>query len=211
MTSTSHDMLQTVKRDLHAMMNGTLAQSLRDKGIRYRVIYGVELPRLESYAEQWKSELEHNEERLYALALDLLKTETRECRLLAPMLMPASKLLPEVAEIWVEQTHTQEEAAVCVRYLYANLPYASDKAFQWMAAERETMQLCGFLLIARLLRNGGQPSARDEQEIIDQAAVTLSVPSLTLRKAAYNVLLAISELGLRQQRQVDAILKRFGL
>lgn len=203
-------MLQTVKHDLHAMMNGVLAQSLREKGLRYRIIYGVELTRLEAYAEELLAELADDEAR-YALSRDLWQTETRECRLLAPMVMPASRFLPEVADIWVEQTHTQEEAAVCVRYLYSRCDFAAQKAFEWMAAADNTTQLCGLLLITRLLREGRQPTPRDEAEILDQAAAALPSSSLTVRKAAYNVLLAVADLGLRQQRQVDAILKRHGL
>lgn len=192
------------------MMNGVLAQQLRERGMRYRIIYGVELPRLEAYAEQLKSETTDTQAR-YDLAQALWKTETRECRLLAPMLMPAEKLLPEVADIWMEQIHTQEEASCLVRYLFSALPYASDKAFQWMADEQSMARLCGLLLIARLLRNGGELATRDEAELLDQAEAALGDNDLTVRKAAYNALLCLSEKGLRQQRLTDSLLARYGL
>ena len=203
-------MLNRIKKDLHAMMNGVLAQQLRERGLRYRIIYGVELPRLEAYAKELQVEVPDVQVR-YDLALQLWKTETRECRLLASMLMPPEKMLPEVADIWVEQTHTQEEVACCVRFLYSAAPFASQKAFEWMAAEEEMTQTCGFLLAARLLREGRTPAPRDEAELIDQAASSLASPNLVLKKAAYNALLAVSDLGLRQQRVVDSVLARQGL
>ena len=192
------------------MMNGVLAQQLRERGLRYRIIYGVELPRLEAYAKELQVEVPDVQAR-YDLALQLWKTETRECRLLAPMLMPAEKILPEVADIWVEQTHTQEEAACCVRFLYTAAPFASQKAFEWMAAGDDMTQICGFLLVARLLREGRTPAPRDEAELIDQAASSLASSNLVLKKAAYNALLAVSDLGLRQQRVIDSVLARQGL
>lgn len=203
-------MLNRIKKDFHTMMNGVLAQQLRERGLRYRIIYGVELPRLEAYSQELQAEIPNVQAR-YDLALQLWKTETRECRLLAPMLMPPEKMLPEVADIWVEQTHTQEEAACCVRYLYAATPFASQKAFEWMAAGDEMAQICGFLLVARLLREGKTPAPRDEAELIDQAASALASTNLVLKKAAYNALLTVSDLGLRQQRIVDSLFARQGL
>lgn len=203
-------MLNQVKHDLHAMMNGVLAQQLRERGIRYRIIYGVELPRLEQYAAELSQELPTPQTR-YDLAQALWKTETRECRLLTPMLMPPELLLPEVADIWVEQIHTQEEATCMVHYLLSKTSFASDKAFQWMASEVEMTQQCGFLLIARLMRQGGELAVRDESELIDQAEVSLQSHNLMLRKAAYNALLCLSEKGLRQERLIESVLKRNGL
>ena len=60
-------------------MNGPVSQSMREKGLAYKVNFGVELPRLREMAEEWP----HN----YELAAALWKENIRECRLLAGMLM----------------------------------------------------------------------------------------------------------------------------
>lgn len=203
-------MLNQVKKDLHAMINGVLAQQLRERGQRYRIIYGVELPRLEAYAEELRTEVADHQAR-HDLALALWQTETRECRLLAPMLMPAYLFSPDEADEWAFQSRTQEEASCLVRYLLAALPYASDKAFQWMAAEQNEVRLCGLLLIARLMRDGGVLTPRDEAEFMDQADAALGENDFTLRKAAYNALLCLAEKGLRQQRLTDSLLARHGI
>ena len=44
-----------------------------------------------------------------------------------------------------------------------------EKAFEWMADEREYFQLCGFMLMARLLMKGNQLTERSEAEFLDQA------------------------------------------
>ncbi len=191
-------------------MNGVLANQLRERGMRYRIIYGVELPRLALYAEELKKEVVEPQAR-YDLAQSLWKTETRECRLLTPMLAPPERLLPEVADIWLEQAHTQEEVSCLVRYLFCRTPFASDKAFQWMADEREMLQLGGFLLVAQLMRRGGTLAPRDEAELLDQAEAALQATNTLCRKAAYNALLCLAEKGLRQERLVETLLKRHGL
>ena len=77
------------------MMNGPLSQSLREKGVGHRVIFGVELPRLQSFSE----EIEHS----YTLALALWHENIRECRLLATMIMPHNALTADEADTWAEE------------------------------------------------------------------------------------------------------------
>ena len=72
-----------VKRSLHGMMNGPVSASMREKGLTYKVNFGVELPRLREFA----TSLPHT----YELASALWKEDIRECRILAGLLMPAEK------------------------------------------------------------------------------------------------------------------------
>ncbi len=53
-----------------------------------------------------------------------------------------------------------------------------------MADEREYFQLCGFMLMARLLMKGNQLTERSEAEFLDQAMVTLQSEGVLPRKAA---------------------------
>ena len=47
-TDSLGEQLRGVKRDLRAMMNGVASASIREKGLAYKVIFGVELPRLQT-------------------------------------------------------------------------------------------------------------------------------------------------------------------
>ena len=80
------------------------------------------------------------------------------------MLQPVETFYPEIADIWVEDMRYPEIAELTCMSLFQYLPYASEKAFEWMADEREYFQLCGFMLMARLLMKGNQLTERSEAE-----------------------------------------------
>ena len=42
--------MRHIKRSLRGVMNGPVSASMRDKGLAYKVIFGVELPRLQQMA-----------------------------------------------------------------------------------------------------------------------------------------------------------------
>jgi hypothetical protein len=88
------------------------------------------------------------------------------------------------------------------------LPYAPEKAYQWIASERELYQLCGFHVLSRLFMNGQEPNERGINEFLDQAHVALQSPNITVRKAALNCLNRFTDLGLVYQRMADSILRR---
>ena len=88
------EQVRAVKREFRLMMNGITSQSMREKGLTYRTNFGVELPRLKAFSD----DLPHTTE----LAAALWKEQVRECRLLAPMLMPADDFEEDMADLWVE-------------------------------------------------------------------------------------------------------------
>ena len=97
------------------------------------------------------------------------------------MIMPADEVLPEVIDIWMEQTDTQEIAEQAAFNLYQYLPYAPEKAYSWMASEKELYQLCGFHVLSRLFMNKQEPNERGINEFIDQAMAALQGDSLPVR------------------------------
>lgn len=190
--------VREIKRGLRGVMNGPVSQSMREKGLTYKVNFGVELPRLREMA----AGLPHER----ALAAALWKEDIRECRLLAAMLQPADDFLLEVADIWVEQMRFQEEAECTVMHLFARLPYASQKMFEWIAAEERMFRLCGWLLAARLFMQGMQPAGRDEDELLDQLGAELRGDDRVLCSAARKALLRYMELGEAQEDRGEKLL-----
>ena len=195
--------VKDIKQSFRLMMDGAVAKSMRDKGVDYKLNWGATLPRLKEKA----LELGKN----YDLAIALWKENVRECKILATMLMPADKILPEVVDIWMEQTDTVELAEQASFNLYQHLPYAADKAFVWMASDRELSQLCGFLVISRLFMNGQEPNERGINEYLDQAVTSLQGSSLSVRKAAMNSLSHFSNLGLVYERMAKSAMKQANL
>ena len=92
--------------------------------------------------------------------------------------------------------------------LYQYLPYAPEKAYQWIASERELYQLCGFHVLSRLFMIGQEPNERGINEFLDQAHVALQSESIIVRKAALNSINHFSNLGLVYERLAGSILRR---
>lgn len=191
--------LRDIKQSFRLMMDGSVAQSMRDKGVDYHLNWGATLPRLREKA----AEIGHN----YDLAIALWKENIRECKILATMIMPADEVLPEVIDIWMEQTETIEVAEQAAMNLYQYLPYAPMKAYQWIASDRELCQLCGFHVLSRLFMRGQELNERGINEFLDQTHVALLSPSVSVRKAALNSLNHFSALGLIYERLADSILR----
>ena len=127
------------------------------------------------------------------------------------MIMPAEKMLPEVVDIWMEQTPNQEIAEQAAFNLYQYLPYAPEKAYTWMASEKELYQLCGFHIISRLFMNKQEPNERGINEFIDQALVALQGNSIPVKKAAMSAVRRFADLGLVYERIAKSAIKQVNL
>ena len=182
------------------MMNGPVSQSLREKGLNYRVIYGVEWPRL--------IEIAREEGKDHELAQALWKEDIRECRLLAGLIQPVETFYPEIADIWVESMHFPEEAHYTVHSLFQYLPYASEKAFTWIADSKEIFQLCGWLLLARLFMKGEPLNNRSENEFVDQAEAALESQNTSIRSAARNAVMKYAQISGREALRVSKLLRQ---
>lgn len=175
-----HEQLKAIKTQLRLSMNGAVSQSMREKGLVYRLNFGVELPRIKEIAAGY--------EKNHSLAQALWKEDIRECKILAALLQPAESFLPEIADIWVEDIRNIEIAELTSMNLFQHLPYAPAKSFHWMADEREYVQVCGFLTAARLLMKRGDMNERAANELLDQAVCAFLSGSYHVRNAAMSAL-----------------------
>jgi hypothetical protein len=195
--------IKDIKRSFRLVMNGVAAQSMREKGVNYQLNWGVPLMELQKQAKEIGKD--------YHLAIALWKENIRECKILATMIMPAQEILPEVVDIWMEQTDQIEIAQQASFNLYQYLPYAADKAYQWIASTNDIYQLCGFLVITRLFMNGQQPNSRGINEYIDQLQVALQSDNLSVKKAAMQSVQRFAELGLVYERLAKSAIKQINL
>lgn len=170
------EQLKEIKTQLRLSMNGAVSQSMREKGLVYKLNFGVELPRIKGIAAAYEKD--------HALAQALWKEEIRECKILAGLLQPVDSFLPEIADIWIENIPNIEIAELTCMNLFQHLPYAPAKSFRWIAAEDEYTQVCGFLTIARLLVKKGDMDERVQNEFLDQAITAFLSGSYHVRNAA---------------------------
>ena len=195
--------VKEIKQSFRQMMDGAIAKSMRDKGVDYHLSWGATLPRLQEKAV----EIGKN----YDLAIALWKENVRECKILATMIMPPNEVLPEVIDIWMEQIASQEIAEQASFNLFQYLPFAADRAYTWMASDKELYQLCGFHILSRLFMNKQEPNERGINEFIDQALAALQGESLPVKKAAMASVVRFSELGLVYERIAKSALKQANL
>lgn len=150
-----HETIKDIKGQFRLFMNGVVSQSMREKGLDYKLNFGIELPRLKEIAARYEKIMKWR--KLYGKKISVNVK-------FAGMLQPVETFYPEIADIWVEDMRYPEIAELTCMSLFQYLPYASEKAFEWMADEREYFQLCGFMLMARLLMKGNQLTERSEAE-----------------------------------------------
>ena len=200
---TTERRLKEIKQSFRLMMNGVAAQSMREKGVQYHVNWGASLPMLKEKAKEIGQD--------YHLAIALWKENVRECKLLATMVMPPQEMLPEVVDIWMEQTTSQEVAEMAAFNLYRHLSFAADKAYCWIASDKTLYQICGFHVLARLFADGREPNERGIHEFIDQAQVALNGESVAVKKAAMAAVLRFADLGLVYERVAKSAMRAVGV
>ena len=187
MTDDTHETLRAIKARFRLFMNGPVSQSMREKGLDYKLNFGIEYPRIREIAADFPKD--------HKLAQALWKENIRECKILAGLLQPLDSFCPELADIWIEDMHYPELAQYTVMNLFQHLPYAPQTVFRWMADEREYFQLCGFLLMARLLMQGHPLNERGAAEFLDQARAAAADSSLpSVQRAATVALQKYAEL-----------------
>ena len=196
-----HEQLKDIKTQFRLAMNGAVSQSMREKGLVYKLNFGVELPRIKQIAARY----EPNHE----LAQALWKEDIREGKILAALLQPVESFLPEIADIWAEDIRNVEIAELTSMNLFCRLPYAPQKSLQWMADEREYVQVCGFLTAARLLMQKGDVDGRTENELLDQSIAAFLSGTYHVRNAAAAVIRRFMqhsrENAFRMCRRVEAM------
>lgn len=104
-------------------------------------------------------------------------------------------MLPEIADIWIEQTHTQELAEIASLKLYQYMPYASVMAYKWMACTKKYYQIAAYNILGLLFNRGMTPNEFGINEFLDQAATALNNHDIGIRHAAYNCLIRFENLG----------------
>lgn len=199
MNEETHQKLMKIKRSFRLLMSGPTSQSMTQKGLGYKINWGV------PFIELKKMALEYGKD--YELAIELWKKDIRECKILATLIMPAEKMLPEITDIWMEQVKSQEMAEMLAFNLLQHVDYAPAIAYEWIATDKTLYEIAGFQLLARLFANGQEANERGINEFLDQAAVALQGDNMGIKHAAANCVLRFADLGEEYEKIARAALK----
>ena len=199
MNEETHQKLMKIKRSFRLLMSGPTSQSMTQKGLGYKINWGV------PFIELKKMALEYGKD--YELAIELWKEDIRECNILATLIMPAEKMLPEITDIWMEQVKSQEMAEMLAFNLLQYVDYAPAIAYEWIATDKTLYEIAGFQLLARLFANGQEANERGINEFLDQATVALQGDNMGIKHAAANCVLRFADLGEEYEKIARAALK----
>lgn len=134
--------LKDIRTRCRKAMNGITSTSMREKGVVYKINFGLVLQQIKEIAERYDKDS--------GLAEMLWQENTRELRILATMLYPVESFTAETANRWAEEIRNQEiREQVCLN-LFQELPFADQLAIAWSNDERSDIRTTGYWLLVRL-------------------------------------------------------------
>ena len=174
------DELKEIRTQLRLAMNGVISTSMREKGIVYKLNFGVPLPEIKQIAATHKPDSE--------LAAALWKEDIREFKILASLLQPVGGFSSRKAEQWVKEIAEQ-----CSHNLFYRLPDVEDLLFGLLAnVEDEYARTVGFLVSVELLKRKKKLSEQVKALIFVESLRSLARPnfgaSFKEKQAALNAL-----------------------
>lgn len=178
------DIIQQIRKQLRLSMNGVVSASMREKGIDYKLNFGVSLPRLKAIAKEYEKDA--------SLAQLLWKENVRELKILAILLYPAGNFTTEQAWLWAKDVCQMEIAEQYCANLLQELPDAETLAFQWIQDSGEFVQTIGFILYARLYTKGITPNLLYAEALLDTACSLFEKETSRPQRAA---ILALKRYG----------------
>jgi len=170
--------IREIKRSFRRFMNGTAAASMRDKGLHYSVNWGISLPNLREMAAAYC----HNRE----LATELWDERSRECRILATMIMPPQETDKATMEQWIDHADNAEMAEQLAFNLLQHTPFALEIANERIATADGFPLLCAIHTLSRLLSSHKVEPSKLPQQTIATVEVLQQSPDRTVAHAAFN-------------------------
>ncbi len=162
-------------------MNGAVSSSMRDKGIDYRMNFGVGIPRIYQISEKYKQDKE--------LAETLWNDDVRELKILATLLYPINQFNKELAMSWIVEINDQELREQLCKNLLQNLIYANELVEESIKNSIDYIRSTGYWLFARLCITKADTLEKiNSDELLHNAISDLDSQSMLLRQATLNAL-----------------------
>lgn len=160
MDKAQENTVREIRKEFFAFRNGIIADKLRKAGDPHSIIMGCLLVDISGIVTRARESIGDNAQQLIAIATELWSdTNSRECRLAAPMLYPAEAMNLEQAMQWCQTIETIEVADNLCHKLLRRIPEA-DSLFRLLIAREEALlKYTGYRLLLNLLITGkAQPS-----------------------------------------------------
>lgn len=197
------DKLREIRTQLRMAMNGVISTSMREKGIVYKLNFGVPLAEIKQIAAMHQPDDE--------LAAALWKEDIREFKILATLLQPTHSFTKEQAKAWVKEIPYLEIAEQCSRNLFSKLPVAEDLAVVLIFnADDEYARTVAFLIWSHLYMEGHQSLPPCITAFMTEAECTLGNAAFGATwKEKQAALKALKSYGRQSKKQSVEVLARF--
>lgn len=153
-TDKHQEILRGIRKEFFAFRNGIIADKLRKAGDPHHMIMGcllVDIIGIVSRARECIGDMAQME----AIANELWSdTNSRECRLAAPMLYPAESMTPDLALRWCESVETTEVADNLCHKLLRHLDFADALFRQLITQDQPLIKYTGYRLLLNLIVMG---------------------------------------------------------
>lgn len=191
--------IREIRNQLRLAMNGVASTSMREKGIKYKLNFGVSIPDLKEIASTHKPDGE--------LAKALWKEDIREFKILASYLQPANDFSHDEARYWIKDLPYMEVAEACSRNLFSKIPKAEELAIKLLAEEKKGYNHCiSFLILSYWFNEGKELNALDKRIFLTKGQLILSAFPLSLFAERQSVLNAFRCYGLQSKEQAKEIM-----
>ena len=153
-TDKHQEILRGIRKEFFAFRNGIIADKLRKAGDPHHMIMGCLLVDIIGIVSRVRETI-GDKAQMAAIASELWSdTNSRECRLAAPMLYPAESMTPDLALQWCESVETTEVADNLCHKLLRHLDFADALFRQLITQDQPLIKYTGYRLLLNLIAMG---------------------------------------------------------
>lgn len=174
-----NEYLKAIRKEFFAFRNGIIANKLRDAGDPHAIIMGCLLVDIVGITSRARERI-GNEIDLATVAQEMWNdTNSRECRLAAPMLFPPGLMSGQLALTWCQDIETTEIADNLCHKLLRHIADNQEVMSQLITQEDTMAKYTGYRLMLNLILLGKLESTPTFRAIVEREAAVKN-PALTL-------------------------------
>lgn len=196
------EQVKQIKRSFRLYMNGVTSTSMRQKGLDYKINWGVSQMDLRHMAEQYGKDK--------ALAAALWQENIRECKILATLIMPAADFSASEAMEWAATLSTVEIAETAVFNLFQHMAEAEQLSQLLLENEEKLLRICAYNLVCRLLKHNQECAPQLYAALFEKAASDLKSADRQLLHPLVNCLDYVSSTDTEAAKEATQLLKEAG-
>lgn len=196
------EQVKQIKRSFRLYMNGVTSTSMRQKGLDYKINWGVSQMDLRHMAEQYGKDK--------ALAAALWQENIRECKILATLIMPAADFTASEAMEWAATLSTVEMAETVVFDLFQHMAEAEQLSQLLLENEEKLLRICAYNLVCRILKRNQECAPQLYAALFEKAASDLKSADRQLLHPLVNCLDYVSSTDTEAAKEATRLLKEAG-